>query len=70
MTSVKTLLISLLGLLFATLLSAPAFAQNAAFVIQSSNQNVTQLGQENVAIEGNMQTANVAQTGVPLWWWN
>lgn len=66
MTSVKTLSISLFGLLSATLLSAPAFAQSAASVIQSSNQNATQLGQGNVAIEGNMQTANVDQAGVPF----
>lgn len=66
MVSVKTLSISLFGLLSATLLSAPVFAQNAASVVQSSDQSVTQVGQGNQAIQGNLQTANVTQTGVPF----
>ncbi|HTL89485.1 MAG TPA: hypothetical protein VL134_08785 [Leptolyngbya sp.] len=66
MASVKTLSISLLGLLSATLLSAPAFAQNAASVVQTSDQAATQVGQGNVAIEGNVQTGIVTQTGVPF----
>lgn len=63
MVSVKTLSISLFGLLSATLLSAPAFAQNGASVIQSSEQNTAQVGLGNVAIEDNAQTGIVTQTG-------
>ncbi|MBW4538416.1 MAG: hypothetical protein KME43_04630 [Myxacorys chilensis ATA2-1-KO14] len=66
MASVKSLSISLFGLLSATLLSAPAFAQNAASVIQTSEQDAAQLGQGNVAVQGNMQSGIVTQTGVPF----
>lgn len=45
------------------LATAPAFAQNAASVIQTSDQNATQVGSGNVAIQGNVQTGVVTQTG-------
>jgi hypothetical protein len=45
------------------LAAAPAFAQNAASVIQTSNQNATQVGSGNVAVQGNVQTGIVTQTG-------
>ncbi|MBW4528823.1 MAG: hypothetical protein KME18_27295 [Phormidium tanganyikae FI6-MK23] len=43
--------------------AAPAFAQNAASVIQTSDQNATQVGSGNVAIQGNVQTGVVTQAG-------
>ncbi|HTL89484.1 MAG TPA: hypothetical protein VL134_08780 [Leptolyngbya sp.] len=45
--------------------AAPAFAQNAASVIQTSDQNVVQNGSGNVAVQGNVQTGVVNQTDVP-----
>lgn len=68
MASVKNLSISLFSLLSATLLSAPVFAQNAASVIQTSNQNATQVGQGNVSVQGNMQTGIVTQNGTPFYY--
>lgn len=44
---------------------APAFAQNAASVIQTSDQNVVQNGSGNVAVQGNVQTGVVNQLDVP-----
>lgn len=43
--------------------AAPAFAQNAASVIQTSDQNVVQNGSGNVAVQGNVQTGVVNQLG-------
>lgn len=43
--------------------AAPAFAQNAASVIQTSDQNAVQNGSGNVAVQGNVQTGVVNQTG-------
>jgi hypothetical protein len=54
--------------LFASVLgfaTAPAFAQNAASVIQTSEQNTVQNGSGNVSIQGNVQTGVVTQTGSP-----
>lgn len=45
--------------------AAPAFAQNAASVIQTSDQNVMQNGSGNVAVQGNVQTGVVNQLDVP-----
>ncbi|MER3434802.1 MAG: hypothetical protein C4288_15610, partial [Leptolyngbya sp. ERB_1_1] len=45
------------------LATTPAFAQNAASVIQTSDQNATQVGSGNVAVQGNVQTGIVTQTG-------
>jgi hypothetical protein len=56
------LLTSICG--FAT---APAFAQNAASVIQTSEQNATQVGNGNVSVQGNVQTGVVTQTGSPYY---
>lgn len=36
---------------------APVFAQDAASVIQASDQNIVQDGSSNVAVQGNVQTA-------------
>lgn len=47
------------------LATAPAFAQNAGSVIQTSDQNATQVGSGNVSIQGNVQTGVVTQTGSP-----
>ncbi|NDJ16991.1 hypothetical protein [Myxacorys almedinensis] len=43
--------------------AAPAFAQDAASVIQSSDQNIVQNGSGNVAVQGNVQTGIVNQVG-------
>lgn len=45
--------------------ASPAFAQNAASVIQTSDQNVVQNGSGNVAVQGNVQTGVVNQLDVP-----
>lgn len=45
--------------------AAPAFAQNGASVIQTSDQNTVQQGSGNVSIQGNVQTGVVTQAGSP-----
>jgi hypothetical protein len=63
MSIAKNLKLSFFGLLSATLMSAPAFAQNAASVTQLSGQNAAQVGVGNTAIQGNLQSADVNQHG-------
>lgn len=62
MSFAKNLKLSFFGLMSATLMSAPAFAQNAASVTQLSNQDATQVGVGNVAVQGNAQSATVTQS--------
>lgn len=61
MSIAKNLKLSFFGLLSATLMSAPAFAQNAASVTQLSGQSADQVGVGNTAIQGNLQSADVHQ---------
>jgi hypothetical protein len=67
--SVKSIKLGAIALLtsvcgFAT---APAFAQNAASVVQTSDQNTTQVGSGNVSVQGNVQTGVITQTGSPYY---
>lgn len=67
--SVKSIKLGAIALLtsvcgFAT---APAFAQNAASVVQTSDQSTTQVGSGNVSVQGNVQTGVVTQNGSPYY---
>jgi hypothetical protein len=66
MTTTKAIKTSFFGLLSAVLMTAPAFAQNAASVVQQSAQGTEQAGVGNVSVQGSLQTADVTQAGSPL----
>ncbi|NDJ16992.1 hypothetical protein [Myxacorys almedinensis] len=66
MSSVKAIKLSVFGLLSAAFVSTPAFAQNAASVVQTSEQSAAQVGLGNVAIQGSQQTGIITQTGAPF----
>lgn len=65
MATAKAIKSSFFGLLSIVLMSAPAFAQNSASVTQTSDQSVTQEGNGNFAMQGNVQTGIVNQNGYP-----
>ncbi|MER3477377.1 MAG: hypothetical protein C4287_13895 [Leptolyngbya sp. ERB_1_2] len=65
MATAKAIKTSFFGLLSAVLMTAPAFAQNATSVVQSSSQGANQVGAGNVSVQGSSQTADVAQVGSP-----
>lgn len=69
MSIAKNLKLSFFGLLSATLMSAPAFAQNAASVTQVSGQSTDQVGIGNTAIQGNLQSTDISQTGNPSYFY-
>lgn len=63
MATVKTIKVSLFGLMSAALMAAPAMAQNGASITQVSDQNAVQVGHGNTSIQGNMQTGVITQSG-------
>lgn len=65
MTTAKAIKTSFFGLLSAALMTAPAFAQNAASVYQTSAQGTEQAGVGNVSVQGSLQSADVTQSGSP-----
>ncbi|BAS56743.1 MULTISPECIES: hypothetical protein [Leptolyngbya] len=67
MTTAKAIKTSFFGLMSAVLMTAPAFAQNAASVVQQSSQGTEQAGVGNVSVQGNLQTADVTQLSSPVY---
>lgn len=65
MTTAKAIKTSFFGLLSAALMTAPAFAQNATSVYQTSAQGTEQAGVGNVSVQGSLQSADVSQAGSP-----
>jgi hypothetical protein len=65
MATAKAIKSTFFGLLSATLMTAPAFAQNAASVVQNSAQAAEQVGVGNTSVQGNLQSADVTQSGSP-----